>query len=401
MRGADRYVAWVSQASDDFSSKVGTAQARVAATQWKLEQGTAAYITASGENPGLNAVDLVVIATVSRMIVEAAWVGGEFGEAARPLLETHRLLESNSWSLVAGVLTPEQHRDLRARLERWRMENPGLRVIGVARATDFIEHALTFNSDSGGLGLTSLLDVIGLDPLYRLDPAIRSLEQTRYLAERTIYYAERLPKLLSWQAELFVFRMANEPEFKQIMSNANRLTRSTEIFSQTAEQIPKLVNDQREAAINQIFAGLLSEESKVRDLLAETRATLGAGREMADSVNAAINSLNAFNRTVNPVDTNAPATSTNRVPFNIRDYGNAANQISVMARDLETLLTSANQSAPQAAQLSQQARTDAKQVLNHAFRLGVLLILILAGALMVAGLIYRVLADRLTRNRRV
>lgn len=63
------------------------------------------------------------------------------------------------------------------------------------------------------------------------------------------------------------------------------------------------------------------------------------------------------------------------------------------------MLISANQSAPQAAQLTQQASADAKSVLDHAFRVGWLLILILAASLVAAGLIYRVLASRLTRNR--
>jgi hypothetical protein len=48
---------------------------------------------------------------------------------------------------------------------------------------------------------------------------------------------------------------------------------------------------------------------------------------------------------------------------------------------------------------SKDVSADAKAVLNHAFRLGLLLILILAAPLMAAGLIYRALALRLARNR--
>src|SRR5437899_8592719 len=100
MRFADYYVARVAQASDQLNSEMGTADARITATRWKLEQGTAFYITAAGENPAFDAIDMVVMATLSRMIVEDCWVGKEFGEAARPLLETHRFLETNSWRLV-------------------------------------------------------------------------------------------------------------------------------------------------------------------------------------------------------------------------------------------------------------------------------------------------------------
>ncbi len=399
MREADQYIARVAQATDDLTIKLGTPQIRLAAVQWKLSQGTAVFITAAGENPTLNAVDMVVISTLSRMIVEDYWVGKEFGEAARPLLEAHRLLETNSWKLVTGVLTAEQRRELRDAIVRWRQKNPDLRNIGVARSRNFMDLVLGVKPESGDTSPTSLLGVVGLDPFSGLKPAMRSIEQTRNLAERTIYYGERMPRLLSWQVELFVFQMADQPETKQILSNADSLTRSTEIFAQTTKGLPKLVNDQREAAINQLFDRMALEESKVRGLLAETHATLGAGSEMADSVNAAIKSLDAYTRYVSRRDTNAPAGSTNHVPFDVRDYGNAANKIGAMARDINTLLISASQSTPQAAQLSQQVRADTKEVLNHAFRLGLLLIVILAASLVAAGLIYRVLAHRLTRNR--
>jgi hypothetical protein len=34
--------------------------------------------------------------------------------------------------------------------------------------------------------------MLGIDPLSGLDPAIREIEQTRALAERTIYYMQRV-----------------------------------------------------------------------------------------------------------------------------------------------------------------------------------------------------------------
>jgi hypothetical protein len=400
MREADHYIARVAQATDDLTTKVGTPQVRIAATEWKLAQGTAVFVTASGENSALDAVDMVVIATLSRMIVQDYWVGKEFGEAARPLLEAHRQLETNSWNLVAEVLTPEQKRELREGIAHWRQKNPNLRNIGVARSGDFVDLVLSSTLESDGTSATTkLLSVVGLDPLSGLKPAVREIEQTRIMAERAIYYAGRMPKLLSWQAELFVYRMVNQPESKQVLSNANRLTRSAEIFAETAEKLPKLVNDQREAAINQVFDRMASEESKVRGLLGETRTTLSMGREMADSVNGAIKSLDAYTRFVSAHETNAPPDSTNHVPFDVRDYGKAAREIGSMARDINTLLIAAKQGAPQATQLSQQARADANEVLNHAFRLGLLLILFLITGLLAAGLIYRVLANRLTRDR--
>ena len=44
--------------------------ARIDALRWKLGQATAAWVDASGVNPVLNMLDLVVLATMSRMVVE-------------------------------------------------------------------------------------------------------------------------------------------------------------------------------------------------------------------------------------------------------------------------------------------------------------------------------------------
>jgi len=113
--------------------------------------------------------------------------------------------------LVTDVLTPEQHQELRQGIEHWRQQNRNLRNVGMARSSDFIDLVLTPTLESGRNSPHGLLNVVGLDPLSRLDPAVREIERSRYLAERAIYYGERLPKLLSWQAELFMYEMANQP----------------------------------------------------------------------------------------------------------------------------------------------------------------------------------------------
>ena len=143
-----------------------------------------------------------------------------------------------------------------------------------------------------------------------------------------------MPTLWSWQAELTLYQLAAQPEAQGVLSNLTDVAQSTKVFAQTAQGLPQLVNDQRQAAINQIFdrlavertnllADLGGEETKLRGLLSEARQTLQSGGQMADSVNAAIKSLDAFVQYVSPPETNpAPAAvDTNSHPFNVLDYG--------------------------------------------------------------------------------
>ena len=169
MREADQYTAMVAQAADDLHAKVGTPEARLAAQQWKLEQATAAYITASGENPILNAIDMVVLATVSRMVVQDYWVGEKFGAVAEPLLDTQRQLETNAWEVAHGVLTSEQRDQLRELILQWRAANPGERNVAAARFSDLVKFMKADTATQQGKGLASLFTPAVVNPLSGLE----------------------------------------------------------------------------------------------------------------------------------------------------------------------------------------------------------------------------------------
>ena len=94
-----------------------------------------------------------------------------------------------------------------------------------------------------------------------------------------------------------------------------------------------------------------------------------------------------------------PATaSTNSRPFNVLDYGMAASQIGNAANNLNALFTTVNQSTPQLAELREQTTADANRVVDRAFRLGLILIAVLLIGSVLAGLVYRVLANKLARG---
>ena len=92
--------------------------------------------------------------------------------------------------------------------------------------------------------------------------------------------------------------------------------------------MPQLINDQRQAAIQQLLDGLTSQETQARQ-------TLNAAGDAASNINTAIQSLTEFVRYVSPTNTSPASTATNSRPFNVLDYGTAAGQIGDAARDLK------------------------------------------------------------------
>ena len=366
--------------------------------KWKLGQATSAYIDASGPNPALNALDLLVLVTLARMVIEEYGVA-TYGDNILPLLETQRNLEANAWTLAGGVMKPAQQQELKDLVQEWRRKNPKQIYIGPIRFREFVA-ALGKTPTQETTAPTSILSLLFLDPMAGLNPTAAAIEETRRLGERAMYYTQRMPMLLSWQTEVLAYQLAVQPEPKQMLDDATRLAASAEIFAKTAQQLPQLVNDQREAAIRQVFDGLVAEEKKTRDLLAEARQTIGSASEMSASVNATIKSLDGFVRFVTSTNTSQTVASTNSKPFNVLDYGMAASQVGAAASELNALLASMNQSAPQVARLRERTTEDAKALVQHAFWLGLVLILILLIGSVLAGLVYRVLANKLSRNGR-
>jgi hypothetical protein len=398
MRFADEYVATIAQAADDFGTRAGTPEARLTALRWKLGQATSAYIDATGPNAAVNVLDLLVLVTLARTVIQDYGVE-TFGDSIQPLLETHRALESNTWALASGVLKPEQQQQLRDLIQEWRRKNPHQRYVGPIRFQEFVA-ALGKTPTKATSGPTSIFSLLYLDPLAGLDPTAAAIEETRRLGERAMYYSQRMPLLLSWQTEVLAYQLAQQPESKELINDATRLASSAEAFAKTAEQLPQVINDQREAAINQVFDRLASEQLKAGEVLTESRQTLNAANEAATSIKTAIKSLDEFVHFVTPTNSSSATADTNSRPFDVLDYGTAAVQVAGAARELNTLLTTMNETTPQLARLSEQATARADHVVNRAFKLGLVLILVLLAGLVLAGLIYLALNKKLTVNGR-
>jgi hypothetical protein len=410
LRFADNYVNSVAFASDALAAGVGSPRVQVMALKWKLGQANAAYADATGENPVWNALDLAVLSMVSRMVVTHPDVRQEFGPPADALVAVHVQLEKSAWALVATFLTPDQSEELRSLVEEWRRANPNERSITGARFREFALNLGKFSSTDSRQKPTSIFSMLYLDPFAGLDPTTVAIDQSRELAERVTAYAERLPTLVRWQAELLALQVGEQPTAKDLTADFGRTARAIESISKTAEGLPELVDTQRQEAIDQVFAGVTaqreallaeldSRDAKIRSLLAELRETMNAGGQMGESLTGTIKSLDAFVHYVSPPpNPNAPP-STGK-PFDPLDYGKAASQVGGMARDLNTLLASAGSSAPALAKISSGAGDDLKRVVDHAFWMGVLLILVLLVGWVLARLAYRSLELRVARSSR-
>ena len=99
MRFADEYAARINERVTVFQQATDDPHERLESQSWLVSQATGAFTIASGPNPELNAIDMLVFATLSRMVIEDRWVG--ISSARVPTACSPR---TRRWRAVPGVI---------------------------------------------------------------------------------------------------------------------------------------------------------------------------------------------------------------------------------------------------------------------------------------------------------
>ena len=219
MRFADGYVESVSRASARAQSEATDSQLRYRLVDFQIKQATAAVQIAAGPDPNINAVDMVVLASLTRASV-AHNLPEVMGSKAQPIIEAFARLEKDAWPLVDS-LKPAQQADLRRRLAAWTPDDASLDSVAFNRLPDLAK-ASGLPADKLSAP-NSILALVGADPFAGLRPAVREMERSRILGERAIYYAERTPMLLDLQTRALGAAVADMPETRSILATANRV----------------------------------------------------------------------------------------------------------------------------------------------------------------------------------
>ncbi len=372
MRFADMYVGGVIEPLQAFQLSTDDPTERLVAQNWKVSQSTSAYTIATGPNPITNALDMVVLATLSRMVVEDSWVKENVGARALPLLNAYRRLEPQARALLVDVLTPEQLVQLDNVMKDWREHNPNVRYVSYVHFADF---AKSIGAEDNGQG--GLFQMLGLDPLSNLDPAVREITQTRQLAERAIYYAQRVPNLVDMQVDLLANRVVAMPETRHVLEETAHFGGAAESAARLADDLPNLLAREREAAIRQVMDAINLQAGQMSKLANEMRAALEAGTATSDSLNTTIRSADQL---IGRFDKPKPPGAARGRPFDITEYTAAAAGFAHTANELQQLIATVDRGTPALAQSADRAASNLQAVIDHLLWRATLL-----GLLLIAG----------------
>ena len=389
MRYADEYRTRVVEAVNRIQDGAVTPEERLAAQNWKVLQAEAVYTDADGPNPALNTLDIVVLATLSRMVIDDT--RAQYGDRVQFLQKTHHELERSAWELAKPVLSDAQAAQLRDIIARWREQNPTVRSVG---AIHFTEFAKSIGEPGAGEAnrIGSIFSIVNLNPFAELDPAVQEITQTRQLAERAIFYFQRMPDIMSMQAEQVVYRMAVQPETKNALASFQRVSLVGSAADTLATDLPAILDKEREALLRQLTQEITSQSATIGELSGNLRSTLEAGTATADALNTMLQSLNKL--TGQFVSTSpSPKTQAqpSGPPFDIRNYTEALRAATGTAQQLTALTQQLNTSMPG-------MRSATQSLVDNIVRQVLLILAVLILGTFGASLAYRVIVLRVQRQ---
>lgn len=429
---ADDMTIRLAEAVDQIETVPLPIEARVVAHRIKYTVAHGATIIAAAQNPRIALVDMLVMITLQRALIERNIVPQFYGSEADRLRFIFEASERQIRGLAERSLTAEQLGEIDRLIEQWLGANPDRRYAAYVRFSEFAEARQVVTGQRGSGGRPSnVLGFLFIDPLSGLDPTTREIEQARLFAERAFFYLQRMPVLISWQAELLYIDTVSEPEVAQLVANAATISQSVETLTAEVEairaqlpemiateraaaldRIAEIIDTQRTAAIEQAFEGLRLEREALLDQIASGQDDLGvvltdlrkaieSGTELSESLRQTARSLSELAVTLRldqPKDPNAE-------PFRIQNYTEAMRETTRAAIELATLTESlAGATSPEllearlalVEQRLAEAELAAERLMDRAFRLVLMLILLL-----VAGLIGVVVVAALLRRRPV
>lgn len=392
---ANRFIATVGQAAFRFEEKLPTPEARLIASARKVYSLSAVAEIAAGPNPGPALLDLVVTATLNRMVWEDYWRPQVFGMPATIIVDAFKNMEKDAWKLASQVMTPPQLEELKDLILDWNATNPGQVAVDYIRFSDF-----------GDLGKKPNLKEIqkpgGL--LAPIREATQAADEMRRTSERAMFLLSKMQLIAGFQVELVYKQLVMQPEVVKALNDVTEFRETSERFAVLLEKLPDEVAseretlikafDERESKVRGIMDGLQSTLDRVDGSFANLQKTTGDAQHLLAKAEKTGLVFQDLVQSVDRLTTKFESKEPSR-PFDIKDYTEAITQLQNTVQRLNELVITADQvSFPLITGVVDQLNATAEKRVDHVFWRLVQLFAIIAVMVLIIVVIHNLLRRR-------
>ena len=260
---ADTLILTTAQALEEMERQTQRPEVAAWASRYKINTAEAALTTSTSPNPMISLLDTIVLVTLKRMLLEEHWVPTLLHEEGKGVLDSFRHAEADAWAMADRVLTPSQLTELRGLIEKWRKENPTQYVTNHVRFADFSDARHAYDRAGKPPAPGSLLSLLMIDPMTKMDPVARELRGYRLLTERMFFMAKRMPAIMSWEIQASIREASENRQAQRFLDSLNTFNNhlktfndTTTGFSATLREYPKDLARERELLIQEFLDGI-------------------------------------------------------------------------------------------------------------------------------------------------
>jgi hypothetical protein len=224
--------------------------------------------------------DMLTFTTLTADAQRAAALGKAVDSYESRLLRALEQNDADAWRVAQRWVNEPTRVAFRERILAWSGSRGSAAEVAFVRLADLKRAGSTsVESDSG------LFD--------SLHAATQQFDQTRLLAERSLFLAQRMPFLMRWQAEVYTGNALATKEAQQTQAQIEQMSSIMETVSSLLGGMVQQVANERQAALDDLFGHIEAERKasleQVEQIVhSERQATLEQATAAIDAQRKAI-----------------------------------------------------------------------------------------------------------------
>jgi len=389
------------------------------AIMWKITSLQATRRVIAKSDPRQALLDMWVLSE-RRLIYFSEGNGRSVFGALQPIaVDASKDIVRGVEGIAARLLPSDRFEEVRTAVEKYARANP---FQGIAME-EVLEVAATPTPSLGPLGAVVSIPLAPFTAARGINQGAAAIRDFTAVADRLTDLVADLPEETRWQADLLLLDIEELRPAIAALENFTKATAAVSQLAATIREMPAAVEKSvgsvvkevsaNQAVVQKTLADARGVVAQVNTMLESTSPALLQAREASSNVADAGESwqgvIQAINTTFGPFGEKEPPSATPSRPFDIREYGDAAQRINDAAAQLTTLVAQArmtiestqldsrlNAITARVDAIAKDASANARGVVDRALW-GLAALICLAFAAAVA---YRVIAARMTRVRK-